>query len=745
MTVTPPVVSPPHTRADLRPCAKGKFIFIGDQKFYVRGVTYGTFRPREDGDEYPGPEIVEQDFALMAANGLNAVRTYTVPPRWLLDAAQRYGLRVMVGLPVERYVGFLTDKKGAPDMEGLVRAGVRACAGHPAVLCYAIGNEIPASSVRWLGRRRTERYLERLYKAAKAEDPDSLVTYVNYPSTEYLQLPFLDLLCFNVYLEEPKCLEAYLARVQNLAGDRPLIMSEIGLDSLRNGEETQARTLDWQVRTAFAAGCAGAFVYAWTDEWYRAGADVDDWDFGLTRRDRRPKPALATVRKAFAEVPFPPDRPWPRISVVVCSYNGSRTIRNCLAGLQKLEYPNFEVIVVNDGSTDATAAIAREYGFRLISTEQRGLSNARNTGMEAATGEIVAYIDDDAYPDPHWLTYLAATFLSTPHAGVGGPNIPPPGGGPIADCVANAPGGPVHVLLSDQEAEHIPGCNMAFRKACLEAIGGFDPQYRVAGDDVDVCWRIRERGWTLGFSPAAMVWHHRRNSIRAYWRQQCGYGKAEGLLEQKWPEKYNRAGHVIWAGRIYGKGLDDFDQLRADAGLASILGRVGRIYHGVWGSAPFQPMYQRASGLLGLIPLMPEWYLAGVALAALSALSIFWRPLLLFLPMLNFAVGTSLVQASLGAAQASFTNAPRSRIHWLKLRALTAFLHLLQPLARLWGRHGLTPRRHCTLGVALPRPRMFATWTEHWQAPDKRLQSIKSALEAEGATEFAAGKAALAN
>ncbi len=403
LTVTDTVVLPAPNRTDLRPSARGKFIFIGDEKLYVRGVTYGTFRPREDGAEYPGPEIVEQDFALMTANGLNAVRTYTVPPRWLLDAAQRHGLHVMVGVPVERYVGFLTDKKGAPDLEGLVRAGVRACAGHPAILCYVIGNEIPASSVRWLGRRRTERYLERLYEAAKAEDPDGLVTYVNYPSSEYLQLPFLDLLCFNVYLEQPKYLEAYLARLQNLAGERPLIMSEIGLDSRRNGEETQARTLDWQVRTAFAAGCAGAFVYAWTDEWYRGGADVDDWDFGLTRRDRRPKPALAAVRKAFAEVPFPADVRWPRISVVVCSYNGSRTIRDCLEGLQKLEYPNFEVIIVDDGSTDGTAAIAHQYGFRLISTENRGLSNARNTGMEMATGEIIAYIDDDAYPDPHWL------------------------------------------------------------------------------------------------------------------------------------------------------------------------------------------------------------------------------------------------------------------------------------------------------------------------------------------------------
>src|SRR3990172_1489422 len=149
-------------------------------------------------------------------------------------------------------------------------------------------------------------------------------------------------------------------------------------------------------------------------------------------------------------------------------------------------------------------------------------------------GAIVAYIDDDAYPDPQWLTYLAATFMSTKHAAVGGPNIPPPDAGPIAQCIAHAPGNPTHVLLSDDEAEHLPGCNLGIRKDRLEAIGGFDPSFRVAGDDVDVCWRLRERGWTLGFSPAAFVWHHRRGSLRAFWKQQFGYGKAEALLEKKW-------------------------------------------------------------------------------------------------------------------------------------------------------------------------------------------------------------------
>src|SRR5205809_3387457 len=363
--------SPALAEGEPRPTARGKFMFVGDDKLYVRGVTYGTFRPDDDGHEYPAAAVVERDFAHMAACGVNAVRVYTVPPPWLLDSAWRRGLRVMVGLPVERYVGFLADKTdGLDHLEAVVRAGVRACRGHPAVLCYAMGNEIPAPIVRWHGGRRMVGVIERLYRAAKAEDPAGLVTYVNYPSSEYLQLPFLDLVCFNAYLESRERFAAYLARLQNIAGDRPLILSEIGLDSLRHGESRQAKVLECQVRTAFASGCAGAFVYAWTDEWYRGGEDVDDWAFGLTRRDRQPKKALAAVRKAFAKVPFPQDRLWPRVSVVLCTYNGGRVIRDCLEGLRKLDYPNFEVIVVNDGSTDNTAAVLREYDFRVITTEK---------------------------------------------------------------------------------------------------------------------------------------------------------------------------------------------------------------------------------------------------------------------------------------------------------------------------------------------------------------------------------------
>ena len=711
----------------VRPCARGKFIFIGDEKFYIRGVSYGAFHPDASGREYCKLDVVERDFAQMAASGINTVRIpHTTPPRSLLDAAQRHGLRVMVGLSAEQYLGFLIDrKKTVSEIEALVRAKVQECAGHPALLCYALGNEIPALMARWLGRRAIERYLKRLYRAVKEEDPDGLVTYVNYPTTEYLHLPFLDLVCFNVYLESPDRFEAYLGRLQNIAGERPLVTSELGLDGLRNGDAAQARSLDWQIRTAFAAGCAGVVVFSWTDEWYRQGHDVQDWGFGLTRADRSPKPALSTVRDAFAEVPFPPNVAWPRVSVVVCTYNGARTIRDCFEGLERLAYPDYEVIVVDDGSTDSTAAIAREYDCRLIQTENRGLASARNTGLKEATGEIIAYIDDDAYPDPHWLTYLAATFLSTSHSAVGGPNIAPPGDGPIAECVARAPGGPVHVLLSDREAEHIPGCNMVFRKARLEAIGGFDPQFRTAGDDVDVCWRLQERGWTLGFSAAAVVWHHRRNSVRTYWKQQIGYGRAEAMLERKWPKKYNGSGHARWAGRIYGKGL-----------TRALRWRSPRVYHGIWGVAPYQSLYEPAPSVLGSLPQMPEWYLVIAIVMGLATLSLVWSPLKFLLPLLVGAVLPPLLQAIVSAAHASFNEAPPRSSAQVKRRLLTAVLHLLQPLARLRGRleNGLAPwRRRAAPRLAPPWPQTFALWSERWQDPDQRLRRIEADLKAAGA------------
>src|SRR5919108_4628548 len=93
--LTVPIAPPGHPAQPVRPSVRGKFLYAGDRKLLVRGVTYGTFRPDRHGSPFPAPDAVRRDLAAMAASGLNAVRTYTVPPVWLLDLAAELDLRVL--------------------------------------------------------------------------------------------------------------------------------------------------------------------------------------------------------------------------------------------------------------------------------------------------------------------------------------------------------------------------------------------------------------------------------------------------------------------------------------------------------------------------------------------------------------------------------------------------------------------------------------------------------------------------
>jgi O-antigen biosynthesis protein len=699
---------------------KGKFLYAGREKFYVKGVTYGTFAPDEPGLQFPPEALIEKDFALMAKHGFNSVRTYTVPPTSLLDLALKYGLKVMVGLPWEQHLTFLNTRKQQKDILRRLKEGVQSCRQHPAVLCYTVGNEIPAPIVRWYGKEKIEGFIKRLYKSVKDVDPESLVTYVNYPTTEYLDLGFLDFDCFNVYLETPEKLGAYIARLHNLSGDRPLVLAEIGLDSLRNGHDKQADVLRWQIETIFGKGCAGTFVFAWTDQWWRGGFEIEDWDFGLVDRQRQPKPALQAVETAMCNIPCKLEQ-WPFISVAICSYNGSATIRDTMEALKKLDYPAFEVVVVNDGSTDNFTDIVKEYPVHLISTKNRGLGNARNTAAHHAKGEIIAFIDDDAYPDPHWLHYLAYAYATSNYAGIGGPNIAPEEDGPVAHCVANAPGGPVHVLTTDEIAEHIPGCNMSFRRDVYLKVGGCDPIYRAAGDDVDLCWRIQEAGYTIGFHPAALVWHHRRSSLKTYWKQQKGYGKAESLLEGKWPHKYNGFGHLSWAGRIYGNGW-----------TMPLKSKKAKVFHGTWGSALFQSVYQPGDGLINCLPLMPEWYLIAALLCSVGCLGFLWTPLLwAFLP---FAASLLIILAQAIYSAAKNANLPREH-RKLTYQLLIVGLHIMQPAARLYGRirFGLTPWRKRGAGwswkyLRVLQQKTFLHWSEKWHSIEDYLSAMEENL-----------------
>lgn len=664
------------------PAVDGKFIRVQGKRFPIKGVTYGTFAPNEEGEPFPPMPRMLEDFARMKEAGINTVRIYSSPSDRVADAAAAAGLYLIPDICWGPRTCEWDYRDWWNQAVENTRAEARRLAGHPAILMFSIGNEIPPLMVRWYGRHKTEQCLRTLYETVKEEAPESIVTYVNHPPTEYLNLPFLDVVSYNVYLEREKDFRAYLGRLQTLAGERPLMLAELGMDSHESGEAEQARYLTWQLRAVYEKGLCGAAVYAWTDEWTIFDHNITGWAFGLTQPDRSPKLALAAVRDIYSSSFFRLRKePWPKVSVVVAAYNGGKPLNDCLFWATRQNYPNYEVIAVDDGSTDQTAETIRRHGVRGIHVPNGGLSRARNLGINAAQGEIVAFIDSDAHPDPDWLYHLVCVMEENKASAVGGPNIAPAGDGFTPDCVDCSPGNPTHVLLDDEKAEHIPGCNMAFRKEVLIEIGLFDVTHRCAGDDVDVCWKLLVRGHTIAFSPSAIVYHHRRGTVKGYLRQQRGYGFAEAHLQRRYPGRYNYFGHQVWRGSIY----DTVHQGLRERGLPLIF--TSKVYQGSFGSAQFQAVYHPFETWWFQVFTAVEWQ--GVVLAAFASAALGRLagaagtavPLVLGILMLGMTLGSALLCATHTTHRKSWKGTQR-----IKGILLVAALHLLQPLARARGR-----------------------------------------------------------
>lgn len=646
----------------------GKFFRAGTERFHVRGVTYGSFGPNPAGEPFPEPGQAGRDLDLMVTLGANTIRVYDIPPRWLIEAAAQRGLRLFVSIPWRSESCFLDSRTHRREARTAVTSAVQALGQHPAIFAVALANEIPPDILRWSGARRVGAFLDELVAAVHDLDPDCLCTYSNYPPTEFLQPRELDFITFNVFLHTRHALLNYLTHLQILSEGKPLLLGECGIDSRREGVARQAEILSWTLEATVTAGLAGAIVFSFTDDWVRGGVRIEDWAMGLTTIDRERRPAFTSVQARFLAPPPRPSRS-PRVSVVVAAYNAGATLAECLDALLLLNHPDYEVIVVDDGSIDDTPRITVKYPtvrtLRLKTNE--GLSRARNLGIRAATGEIIAFTDADCRPDPDWLRFLVAGLLDSPIAGIGGPNFLPPDDPPLAAVVMAAPGGPVQVLLDDRFAEHIPGCNMAFWKWALEAVGGFDPIFRKAGDDVDLCWRLQRRGWKLGFTSAGFVWHHRRSSIGAYLHQQAGYGEAEALLLTKHPANFNALGSARWQGRI------------GAVSEAVWPWRRPSIFRGIFATGMFQTLYTPAPEGLTSIVASVEYHIIIVIPLGLLSLSI---------PQLGYVAAPALLlpMALAVAAATSTPLVPVARSHWWA-RPVLAVLFYLQPLVRGAARH----------------------------------------------------------
>ena len=708
----------------------GKFFRRGDNKIWIKAVTYGPFEPRSTDDVgLPPEERLDHDLRTIAELGANTLRVYEPPPANFLDACAKHDLQILISVPWADHIDFLRDQQRRSEVIQSLKKTVARYQAHPALLGYFVGNEIQATMVRWLGARKVKRLLEDMIDAGRAVDPGALFAYANYPSTEYLNPDNADFVAYNVYLEDRESFEKYVARLQNIAGDKPLLISEFGIDSLNHGMNRQAEILSWHIESAIACGAAGTTIFAYTDEWFRGGNHVEGWDFGLVERKRTQKPAFSSVEEKFTAARRPNrillPTEIPSVSVIVCTYNGSRTLRECLTSLEKLDYPDYEIIVVDDGSTDETSGIIESFtSIRSLSQDHGGLSNARNLGAAKARGRILAYTDDDCVVDEHWLSHLVAAFDRGGYGAVGGPNISPPASTLTRACVAAAPGAPAHVLLTDTVAEHIPGCNLAVTREAFDRIGGFMPEYHTAGDDVDFCWRLQEAGYEIGFAAGAMVWHYRRFRMRLYLRQQIGYGKAEAILIRNHSQRFGMLGGARWSGMVY------------QGGGLRLVDRMPRIYQGVFGYAPFQAIYTQPRSDFFNIATSFQW----LVLAALLAVGG------IFNHTLWFIVGTMLVATLVMAARETLRLRVEPPYSARKGRLRLFFLCLTQPVlrggARFLGtlRRGTLPRGPLLSGKFAHLPRLafwkrvghLALWSENGADRDKLLGKLVPTLNTLG-------------
>ena len=221
---------------------------------------------------------------------------------------------------------------------------------------------------------------------------------------------------------------------------------------------------------------------------------------------------------------------------------------------------------------------------RNIKQANKGLSYARNVGMNAARGEVIVYTDSDCEADEDWLYYLALALVRSGHVGMGGPNLIPDEGSWVADCVGLSPGGPTHVMVDDRTAEHVPGCNMAFRKRALEEVGGFPESHAISADYLT--WFRIALHHELDFVPGP---------VAHYTVHDAGISADLALCLRARIELFSAA-HVTWIGGSTYADMPSVDvQRRTDDGWVRPLGIIAaRDFAGdtacwrrsAWSSAP---------------------------------------------------------------------------------------------------------------------------------------------------------------
>ena len=230
----------------------------------------------------------------------------------------------------------------------------------------------------------------------------------------------------------------------------------------------------------------------------------------------------------------------PFVSVIVPAFNEERTIRECLVSLLKMDYPHErrEILVVDNGSTDRTAEIIKSLPVTYIREERKGISHARNRGIEASKGEILAATDADCVVTTGWLRELVQEFEDEGVGGVEGETVAYPPVSPVEHYLARIRSHSHHARRSSPLFPFVPNANIAYRREVFDKIGRFDPRCSPAGEDVDFSWRfLAETGLELRYNPRAVVFHRHRSTVWDFFSQQMRNGRGLAILQAKYPAR----------------------------------------------------------------------------------------------------------------------------------------------------------------------------------------------------------------
>lgn len=250
----------------------------------------------------------------------------------------------------------------------------------------------------------------------------------------------------------------------------------------------------------------------------------------------------------------------PFVSVVVPVLNGERVIRECLVSLLRTEYPpkRREILVVDNGSTDRTPTLIKGLPIRYVWEGRRGIPHARNRGIEASQGGIVAFTDADCIVSAGWLRELVRGFEEEGVGGVEGETMDYPPVTPIEQYTARSRTFSRQSRLVSPLAPYVITANVAFRREVFERIGLFDPRF-VGGSDVDFSWRFfQETDLKLRYNPRAVAFHRHRRTFPEFFAQHLRNGRALATLRAKYPRRLPWSWHqelcawgaVAWLGLV---------------------------------------------------------------------------------------------------------------------------------------------------------------------------------------------------